>query len=245
MLQPVPRQSLSDAVFEQLRTQILSRRLGPGAPLPSERELCKLLKVNRGAVREGLKRLHEARLIRIQHGGTTRVLDFLETAGTDLLADLLFSADGTIDLRVARSMVEVRAALAPDIAALCAQRGGAKVAAALEAIVLAMAAAKGDPGGLHRLVFDYWDALVHGSDNVAYRLLFNSLRRGYAKVQDALSNVLLDELGDLAAYRAIAKAVGAGDAEDARRRAARLVARGAERLTELLDAIERASRRRR
>lgn len=245
MLEPVPRQSLSDAVFGQLRAQILAGRLAPGTPLPSERDLCKLLEVNRGAVREALKRLHEARLIKVQHGGVTRVLDFLDTAGTDLLADLLFSADGTLDLRVARSMLEMRAALAPDIAGLCARRGGANAQAALTRIVQAMEAARGEPATLHRLVFDYWDALVQGSENVAYRLLFNSLRRGYARVQDALSNVLLDELGDLAAYRAIAKAVGARDEDGARRRAARLVQRGAERLTAVLDRIEESSRRRR
>jgi DNA-binding FadR family transcriptional regulator len=243
MLTPVPRQSLSEAVFDQLRSQILSGRLEAGATLPSERLLCKLLKVNRGAVREALKRLDQARLIKVQHGGTTRVLDFLDTAGTELLGDLLASTDGTIDVAVARSMLEMRAAIAPDLARLCALRGGAPAAAALAAVIAEMEAAGGDPDTLHRLVFDYWSALVHGSQNVAYRLLFNSLRRIYVHLEGVLSGVLLDELSDLAAYRAIARAVGAGDAEDARKRAARLVQRGADRLGEVLDALERAGKR--
>jgi len=244
MLKPVPRQSLSDAVFDQLRGQILSGQLAPGAALPSERELCKLLDVNRGAVREALKRLHEARLVKVQHGGATRVLDFLDTAGSDLLADLLFTADGTIDMRIARSVLEMRAALAPDIAQLCARRGGATTAAVLASLVRAMEAARGDTATMHRLTFDYWDALVQGADNVAYRLIFNSLRRSRAKWQDALAHVFVEELHDVPAYRAIAKAVAAGDADTARRRAARMVQPGVERLTRLVDLIEQSRKKR-
>ena len=59
-LQPVERRSLSDAVFDQLSGEILAGSLAPGDALPSERRLCELLQVNRGAVREGLKRLRQA-----------------------------------------------------------------------------------------------------------------------------------------------------------------------------------------
>lgn len=57
MLKPVRKQSLSDAVFTQLRDQIVSGALAPGEPLPAERLLCEALGVNRGSVREALRRL--------------------------------------------------------------------------------------------------------------------------------------------------------------------------------------------
>ncbi|MFY0537298.1 GntR family transcriptional regulator [Nannocystis pusilla] len=47
-LKPVARKSLSDAVFEQLSQEIVHGRMRPGAPLPSERALCDVLRVNRG-----------------------------------------------------------------------------------------------------------------------------------------------------------------------------------------------------
>ena len=121
-LKPVTRKSLSDAVFEQLSSEIVHGRMVPGAPLPSERTLCDLLRVNRGAVREALKRLSQAGLITIQHGGGAKVLDYKQSGNLDLLTRLLFRSDGTIDLQVARSAMEMRAAMAPDIARLCARR---------------------------------------------------------------------------------------------------------------------------
>ena len=72
-LEPVARSSLSDAVFDQLAQQILTERIEPGEPLPPERELAKALGVNRGAVREGLKRLAQAGLIEQPHTSAGRV----------------------------------------------------------------------------------------------------------------------------------------------------------------------------
>ncbi|MBZ0253541.1 MAG: GntR family transcriptional regulator, partial [Candidatus Methylomirabilis sp.] len=57
MLQAIERKSLSDAVFEQLRARIVAGALAAGETLPSERALCETLQVNRGALREALKRL--------------------------------------------------------------------------------------------------------------------------------------------------------------------------------------------
>ena len=94
MFKPVEKKSLADAVFEQLREEIVTGRMEPGEALPAERMLSDMLGVNRGAVREALKRLEQARLVTIQQGGSTRVLDFKETAGTDLLAALLMRTDG-------------------------------------------------------------------------------------------------------------------------------------------------------
>src|SRR5690348_9206426 len=112
-LQPVARQSVSDAVFEQLRDEILSGRLTPNEALPAERTLTEVLGVNRQAVREALKRLHQAGLVEISHGGSTRVRDYRSSAGLDLLETLLIAADGSIDARVARSIMEMRACIGP------------------------------------------------------------------------------------------------------------------------------------
>lgn len=240
-LKPVARQSLSDAVFDQLSQEIVHGRMRPGAPLPSERALCDMLDVNRGAVREALKRLSQAGLISIQHGGGTRVLDFKQTASLDLLTRLLFRSDGTIDLRVARSVMEMRAAMAPDIARLAATRRSDEQSQQLAEIVASMAGLQHDLLALQGLALQFWDLLVLGSDNIAYQLAFNSLRLTYDRLREALVEVMGEELRDLAAYRSITDAVRRGDEAAAGRVARALMQEGSRGVLQLLAAIEESS----
>lgn len=239
MLKPVKRQSLSDAVFEQLRDQIVGGTFEPGVLLPAERALCEKLGVNRGALREGLKRLEQARLIAIQHGGSTRVLDYRQTAGMDLLSQILLSPSGTLNVVVARSVVEMRSALAPDIARLAAMRGGKIVADKLDAIVEAMVQNKDDLPKLQQLAMQFWETLVEGSGNVAYRLALNTLREVYTRLMDLLTTTLGDELTYLTGYRAVARAVRDGDEVKAEKRARDIIQRGGRKLIEVLTMIEK------
>ena len=62
--------------------------------MPSERTLAEELGVNRHAVREALKRLQQAGLIRIAQGGATRVLDWRQSGGLEVLLDLMNAAGG-------------------------------------------------------------------------------------------------------------------------------------------------------
>ncbi len=88
-LTPVSRSPLSDAVFEQLRDEILAGRLVAETALASERTLTEAFGVNRQAIREAMKRLDQAGLVEIHHGGPTRVRNSRRSAGLDLLPDLL------------------------------------------------------------------------------------------------------------------------------------------------------------
>lgn len=245
MLKPVRRQSVSDAVFDQLREQIVSGTMRAGEPLPAERALCETLGVNRGAVREALKRLAQARLVAVQHGGASRVLDFRASAGLELLPDLLLTDAGGFDPVVVRSVVEMRSALAPDIARLAALRGGRRVADALDAVVARMDAAAGDLPALQAIAVQFWSTLVDATGNVAYRLAYNSLRDTYEKCMDLLTGVLADELGDRNGYAAIADAVRDADAAAAERLARELTRRGESALLGAVAALRpRAERAR-
>ena len=109
MYQSVAKQSLSEAVFLQLQDRIISQRLPAGEELPSERKLAELLGVNRGAVREAIKRLQQAGLIEVRHGGNSTVMNYLETSGMELLPTLLVDANGHINAAVARIPMMLRA----------------------------------------------------------------------------------------------------------------------------------------
>ena len=208
-LEPVARVSLPDAVFDQLANQILSQRLPAGQPLPSERELAKAFGVNRGAVREALKRLSQTGLIEQRQGGGTTVLDFRQRASLDLLPRLLFSAGAEPNLLVARAIMEMRAALAPDIARLCAARAEPALVEELRAVILAMreAAAPEDLDRLQTLNLELWELLVRGSDNIAYRLAFNTLRQTYDSIREALVVALAAELRAVETCAALVEAV--------------------------------------
>ncbi len=236
-LKPVEKKSLSDAVFEQLRDEIVTGAMEPGTALPSERALCEMLGVNRGAVREALKRLEQARLVSIQHGGATRVLDFRETAGTDLLAQLLMKPDGSVNTAVARSVMEMRSAIGVDIVRRCAQRSP-DVADQLHALSDEMAECKGDLSRLKELDMAYWAAMVDASENVAYQLAFNSIRDIYDQLAEVLAHVVSDELRDVEVHRKIADAIGEQDTDSAEFYARDLISRGEKTTQKLAHAIE-------
>ena len=244
-LRPIRKQSVSDAVFEQLRDQIVSGAMAPGSPLPAERVLCDALGVNRGSVREAVKRLQQSRLVSVRHGGTSHVLDFRATASLDLLGDLLFTPDGGFDTRIVRDIIEMRSALAPDIARLAAERARPAQLAALERVVRAMAAAADDLTALQGLALDFWSHLVDAADNLAYRLAYNSLRATYDQCRSLFTQVLADEIGDVERYRAIAAAVRRRDAHTAETLARELIRRGERAIANALRRLDRRSEGRR
>ena len=72
---PVPHRKLSHEVRERLRALIDSGELRPGDPLPSERELMRLYKVGRPAIREAMQALERSGLVAIRHGERARVAE--------------------------------------------------------------------------------------------------------------------------------------------------------------------------
>ena len=208
MVQPVERPSKrSEAVHAALRGAILDGTLAPGEPLPSERSLAAEHGVNRHAVREAVKRLQQAGLVHVTHGGATRVLDWRTHGGLELLTDL--------PGRLLRDVTEMRATIGADAAALCAER------------------APGTPGEVvadgsyedRLLAYEaLWERILAGAGNVAYRLAFNSLvaaRHGHG-VDPA---IYAAEIDDPAAIRGLADAIASGDPEHARRTARALLER--------------------
>jgi GntR family transcriptional regulator, transcriptional repressor for pyruvate dehydrogenase complex len=239
VLRPVHRRSVPDEVFDQLLEDIVAGDLQVGQPLPSERQLAEVLGVSRPAVREALQRLVHAGLIEVRQGEATTVRDYQRSAGLDLLPRLL-TTGGIPDLAVVRSILEVRLTLAPDVARRCAQRRDDEVVARLHAHLASLEDAAGDPGQAQLLVHQLWDAIVDGSGNLVYRLLFNALQAAYLPTMELLTHALAEELGDLAGYRGLVEAIDRQDAAHAAAIARRVVGRGTAGATALLAQLEDA-----
>jgi DNA-binding FadR family transcriptional regulator len=133
MLKPVEKQRVAEEIVEQLRSLILTGQYPPGAKLPPERELSKRLGVNRASLREALKKLEHLGLVRIRQGDGTRVQDFMQTGGIELVQHLLPLASGSHP-ELIRDMLEFRRLFGREIARLAAFRGGKEAAAKVRSI---------------------------------------------------------------------------------------------------------------
>lgn len=81
-------QSPAGFAEEYIVESIWSGRFPPGTILPAERELSELIGVTRTTLREVLQRLARDGWLTIQHGKPTRVNDFWETCGLNILEAL-------------------------------------------------------------------------------------------------------------------------------------------------------------
>lgn len=206
-------QRASERVHAALRDEILGGSLEPGAAVESERTLAERFGVHRQSVREALKRLEQAGLVRISHGGATRVLDWRDSGGLEILADLDSVAGATPPDSLERSVIEMRASIGIDAARLCVERASDAELAEVDRLADEAAAAIGGPvATLEQRYAAMWRAVVIGSGNIAYRLAFNSLLRTLPSRPRMAAAVRPDE-GD--AIRALGRAIRSREVEAA------------------------------
>lgn len=203
--QPVARRSVSDGAFVQLRRAIVHGTLPTGALLPAERDLAAAFEVNRHAVREAVKRLQQAGLVEVVHGGGTRVLDLRHSGGLDLLPHLI--EGGQAPAPLLRAGLEMRRCVGVEAARLAAWRADDAARAAISAAADAYDRPDADRA--------FWAAVVDAADNIAFRLAFNTLLQAIDSHAELMGSLLAAERRDAAAHQALAAAIVAGDADRA------------------------------
>jgi DNA-binding FadR family transcriptional regulator len=238
-LTPITKRLVPDDVFEQLISSVVDGSLEPGEALPSERRLAELLGVSRPAVREALQRMSATRLVEVRHGGSTTVRDFQKHAGLDLLPRLLVR-NGELDTAVARSIIEARLAIGPDVARLAALRATRAPEAATAALGTALGELEAASTAVERqhAALAFWDAVVDCADSIVFRLMFNNLRQAYEPAIEPLAPLLDAEVTQLDGYRAIRAAVLAGEGEAAAAAADKLLRPATEAIVGFLDDYE-------
>jgi len=221
----IRREAVSDQLFAVLRDRILDGELPPGSALTAERELASEFGLNRHAVREAVKRLQQARLVRVSHGGRTLVQDWRRSAGLDLAMGIAATDAGPSVEDLARDALEMRACVGADAARLCAIRCSEGTAG--EIVEAAGRYARGGPdlAELGAADIAWWRLVVEGSGNVAYLLAFNSLVEGTLPVADVPGDLRTAELLDVPARLRLASHIEAREAEAAERLARELLSR--------------------
>ena len=117
-LTPVVRTTLSAAVFEQLISFVVTGEWKAGDRIPAERDLCVELGVARTSLREALKAMELVGMLDSRVGDGTFVCPRSEF----LARPMLWAFTGT-DHRELKDLLEARALLEEDLAALAAERG--------------------------------------------------------------------------------------------------------------------------
>lgn len=112
---PIKKRKLSDEIQERLLNLIKSEGMGPGATLPSERELMVLYGVGRPAIREAMQNLQRMGLVSIRHGGRPCVAEpsmdlMIEQLGESMRHVLTHSDSTMVHLKEARVSFETEMA---------------------------------------------------------------------------------------------------------------------------------------
>ncbi len=214
-LHAVESASLGDLVFKQLSAEIISGRYPAGSWLPAERALTEVFRVNRHVVREALKRLAQIGLVKVSPGGGTQIIDFKQYAGLDLLVPLAEYTQGGGDASDTwRSVLEMRAALAADAVRLCTRRAPVALKNELLTLTHEMSEAV-DASRLFALELRFWDLVLTGADNIAYRLTFNTMLKGTRAMAKSAKSFIVSEAKRQSARLAIAEAIASGDEDHA------------------------------
>jgi GntR family transcriptional regulator, transcriptional repressor for pyruvate dehydrogenase complex len=227
MLKPVEKQRVAEEIAEQLRSLILHGQYPPGSKLPPERELSKRLRVNRASLREALKKLEHLGLVRIRQGDGTRVQNFMETGGIELVQHLLPLAGGKPEL--IRDLLEFRRIFGREIARLAASRSSADRDGLAKLRVVADKADKtAGAAELFDLDFDFYVALSALCGNQVMLLLLNTVRDGVRNFMPLLANLAGPQDTVRKHHRDLITAIERGDVSGAGRIADEYLRMGAE-----------------
>ncbi|GHF42699.1 transcriptional regulator [Streptomyces mashuensis] len=235
-LRAAGRQSLVDTVVEQLRAQVANGEWPVGERIPTEHALAEQLQVGRNTVREAVRVLVHAGMLRSRQGEGTFVVSRTDPA--EVMRGVRMAG--------VRDVLELRIALETEAARLAAARHEpadlARMRAALDAqTALEDAAGHPLPEGIERyadLDVEFHRALVDAAHNGALTAAYGWFT---SSVREALVTALGDrQMTDIVHgdHHAVMDAVASGDPEAADRAARTLLERQKQAVEALLDGLD-------
>lgn len=206
---PIP-----DDVLADLLRQLLAGEIAPGHSLVPA-EIAENYQVTVPVVFDALDRLERTGLVDPLDGGAYRVLDWRNECGLDMLSGL--AQTGVVaQTTLLRDLADMRRSLGADAAALCAERASQ---AQLTRVLQMAAGYPKDPADIEQLIISenfFWDAVVDGTGNIAYRLALNTVRRGVMAMGVDQIAGLLEEYADRDGHRVLAATIARRDSVGAR-----------------------------
>lgn len=197
-----------------LGAAIVRGEIAPGTVLPPEPELETRYGVSRSVVREAMKTLAAKGLVSVRprHGTHVRPLADWSLLDRDVLA-WMRTGDG-LDRDLLIALEEARAIIEPAAAALAAQRATPEDCSRIDAAYTAMEAGRDDAQAAIAADKAFHLAILEATHNPVLRSFRGAIDTILSAVFDVAVGVFA---GNLPNHAAVARAIGAGDAEAARR----------------------------
>lgn len=228
---------LTESITARLRNEILVGTYKAGERLPAERDLASQLGVNRGSVREALKKLEQMGLVVIRRGDGATVRH-LHDASIEIVRHLLI-VNGVVNRRLLEQVLDVHEMLVAGAAHLAVERGSPEDHRHARELLRRLI----EPGvsdAERQSVFDALvDVITEASGNLVVRLVRNVIRPALAERMLEAQRRLASDAQELdARVRAIDAAILAGDAPATAAAVRALVRERRERMLRALDALE-------
>ncbi|MCI0714368.1 MAG: FadR family transcriptional regulator [Chloroflexi bacterium] len=162
---------LYEQVISQIEANIEDGTLNPGDKLPPERELGEQFGVSRTVVREAVKALRQKGLVRIYPGKGTFITDNTSQVMRDSIG-LMVKIDQDKGLA---NLMQVRAMLEPEIAALAARMAAPEDLAEMEQAIAAMDEALDNADQYVEADQHFHDSLARATQNELILRLINPI----------------------------------------------------------------------
>ncbi len=201
----------SAKIAQSIRREILTGRLLPEDPLPPERDLARRYGVHRGAVREAMSILQQARLIKTTPRGRTRVRNIWKEGGLEMLQCLY---DPECFPNAPAGLMDEVMILRRICYASLAERAAANATdedrKRIDLIAEGLPDPAEDPEGFLARDLLFLEALADASDTMVLRWLFNTTRPAIEQISSLLVP-FVSERGDKNFYFDLARAVSDRD----------------------------------
>ncbi len=173
MYAPIQSAKMFERVAVQIEKRILDGELQVGDRLPTERELAEQFQVSRTAVREAMKILAQKGLVDMRPGRGTIVVDGARVAMENSIGLLMRMKSGEVG--ISDNLVEVRAILETEIAALAAARATEKEITAMREAIRVMDESLDNADAFITADNSFHEALAQATQNTLILTLLNSI----------------------------------------------------------------------
>ncbi|MCC8375011.1 MULTISPECIES: fatty acid metabolism transcriptional regulator FadR [Photorhabdus] len=173
----IKAQSPAGFAEEYIIESIWNGRFPPGSILPAERELSELIGVTRTTLREVLQRLARDGWLTIQHGKPTKVNNFWETSGLNILETL-----ARLDHDRVPELIDNLLAVRTNIAAIFIRTAFKHNPGKSLEVLAEKEHVEDNSESFSMLDYDIFRGLAFASGNPIYGLIINGLKGLYTRI---------------------------------------------------------------
>lgn len=173
----IKAQSPAGFAEEYIIESIWNNRFPPGSILPAERELSELIGVTRTTLREVLQRLARDGWLTIQHGKPTKVNNFWETSGLNILETL-----ARLDHDSVPQLIDNLLSVRTNIATIFIRTAFRQHPQDALAVLAATREVEDHADAFAELDYSIFRGLAFASGNPIYGLILNGMKGLYTRI---------------------------------------------------------------